>query len=159
MQPDAKSVDEALPAVRALFAAAGLPYRIVGGLAVVHHGYVRTTEDIDLLVTRDALASLEPLLASHGFERLGETPRLLHRSTGVRIDLLVEGHTIAKPGAQPFPSPETVPSSKGDPNVVALPVLVDLKLQTKRHQDLADVVALLKRLDDASTCSSRLRCD
>ena len=149
MAPDTKAVDEALPAVRALLADAGVPYRIVGGLAVVHHGYARMTEDIGLLVIRDAIARLDPLLAAHGFEHANHPTQLRHSASGVRIDLLVEGHTIARPGALPFPSPEQTAGSASDPSVVALPVLIELKLQAKRHQDLADVVALLKGLDDA----------
>jgi hypothetical protein len=149
MAPDTKAIDEALPSVRALFAAAAVPYRIVGGLAVVHHGYARTTEDIDLLVGRDALARIEPLLASHGFEHAIHPNQLRHAASGVRIDLLIEGHTIARPGAAPFPDPQGTASSESDPTVVALPVLIELKLQAKRHQDIADIVALLKRLDDA----------
>jgi hypothetical protein len=71
-------------------------------------------------------------------------------ATGVRVDLLVEGHVIGKPGAEPFPAPESIAVSDRDPTVIDLPVLVDFKLQAKRHQDTADVVALLKGLDDAS---------
>lgn len=40
--------------------------------------------------------------------------------------------------------------SPNDPEVVALEVLVDLKLDAGRSQDRADVVALLKRLDEAA---------
>lgn len=35
----APRVDEALPALRRLLEAAGGAYRLVGGVAVVHHGY------------------------------------------------------------------------------------------------------------------------
>lgn len=149
MAPDTKAVDEALPAVRALFAAAGVPYRIVGGVAVVHHGYARTTEDIDVLVGRHALARLQAHLAAHGFEQPTNRARLVHVASGIPIDLLVEGSTIPRPGAVPFPDPETTAASDSDPVVVALPVLLVLKLQSNRHQDIADVVALLKRLDEA----------
>lgn len=61
----------------------------------------------------------------------------------------MEGHLIAKPGAEPFPSPQSTPGSERDPTVVSLAGLVGLKLQAQRHQDLADVVALLKRLSEA----------
>ncbi len=149
MAPDTNAVDEALPAVRALFAAAAVPYRIVGGIAVVHHGYTRTTVDIDVLVGRDAPARLSPHLREHGFAPSKLTTRLVHVASGVPVDLLIEGTTIPRPGAVPFPAPESTAASGSDPAVIALPALLELKLQAKRHQDVADVVALLKRLDDA----------
>lgn len=127
--------------------AAGIPFKIVGGLAVVHHGYARTTEDIDLLVEAGSSEALDARLASHGFTR--ETPhRLRHRATGVAVHLLVAGEPMPRPGAPPYPGPESLPSSPGDPAVVGLAGLVRLKLLADRHQDRADVVALVKPLDE-----------
>jgi hypothetical protein len=40
-------------------------------------------------------------------------------------------------------------ASPRDPDVVALPGLLELKLRSRRHRDEADVVELLKRLDEA----------
>ncbi|MBI2389603.1 MAG: hypothetical protein HYV09_08405 [Deltaproteobacteria bacterium] len=88
--------DDALPHVRALFTDAKVPHRIVGGLAILHDGYALTTEGIDLLVGRDAWERLSPYLAAHGFERAGA--HLRHVATGVRVDLFVEGHRLARPG-------------------------------------------------------------
>jgi hypothetical protein len=149
MDPHTKPVDEALPALRALLGAAGLAYRIVGGLAVVHHGYVRTTEDIDVIVDANAWAKLDPLLATHDFEHPVGAQHLVHQPTAVRVDILLAGQRIPKPGAEPFPAPAAMAASNNDPTVVSLAVLIDLKLQARRHQDLADIVALLKGLSDA----------
>lgn len=147
MDPETKAVDEVLPALRALLDEAGIAYRIVGGVAVVHHGYARTTEDIDVLVTPDGASGLEPRLADHGFERVREA-RLRHVATGVVVDLLLAGRTVPRPGAVPYPSPDALAPSPEDPGVVGLAGLVELKLRADRHQDRADVVALLKRRDD-----------
>ena len=141
------SVDEALPAVRALFAEAGVPFRLVGGIAVVHHGYARMTEDIDVLVAAAGPAALDALLASHGFTRESRT-RLRHVATGVRVDLLVAGDPGPRSGDAPYPDPSTVTPSPHDAAVAGLAPLLELKLRAHRHQDLADVVALLKRVDD-----------
>ena len=46
--------------VRALLEDAGVAFKFVGGVAVVHHGYARTTEDVDVLVGSDGLARLRP---------------------------------------------------------------------------------------------------
>jgi hypothetical protein len=140
-------VDRALPAVRRLFETAGAEYKLVGGLAVVHHGYVRTTEDVDILVDRDASRRLDDLLQEHGFERLSPS-RLRHLESGVVVDLLLAGDPMPRPGGPPYPSPASLAGSVDDPTVVGLSGLLELKLGAARHQDLADVVALLKRLDE-----------
>jgi|HubBroStandDraft_2_1064218.scaffolds.fasta_scaffold507954_1 hypothetical protein len=142
------SVDEALPAVRALFAQAGVAFRLVGGIAVVHHGYARMTEDIHVLVAAGGPGVLDSLLALHGFARESRT-RLRHTATGVRVDLLIAGDPGPRAGDAPYPDPSTVAPSPRDAAVVGLAPLLELKLQAHRHQDLADVVALLKRVDDA----------
>ena len=147
MSDDVDRVDAALPPLRRLLESAGVAFRLVGGVAVVHHGYVRTTRDVDVLLAREAAERLDPLLAAHGFERVSAT-RLLHQATGVDVDLLLSGEPMPRPGSPPYPFPESLPGSPADPAVVGLPGLLQLKLYSARHQDLADVVALLKRLDE-----------
>lgn len=75
-------VEDTLPDLLALLRASGRPFRIVGGLAVIHHGhhgYVRSTRVLDVLVTADH--GLDPLLAAHGFLRVG--PSRLRHTTGM----------------------------------------------------------------------------
>lgn len=147
VDPDVRPVDEALPALRALLEAAGVAYKLAGGLAVIHHGYVRSTEDLDVLVENGAVERLDPMLDEHGFRREGER-RLRHVPTGVRVDLLVEGDELPRPGAGSYPSPRETEGSPRDSAIVSLPALVTLKLRAGRHQDRADVVALLKCLEE-----------
>lgn len=147
MAPEIPPVDQALPAVRELLESAGVPFKVVGGLAVVHHGYARSTVDIDLLVEAGSRERIDTRLEAFGFVR--ETPhRLRHRATGVAVHLLVAGEPMPRPGGPAYPSPETLPSSPKDAAVVGLAGLVRLKLLADRHQDRADVVALLKHLDE-----------
>jgi hypothetical protein len=141
-------VDSALDPVRTLFRDAGVAFKIVGGVAVVHHGYPRTTEDVDVLVDSGTSERLEAALATHGFERVSAA-RLRHLATGVRVDLLVAGCPLPRVGSGSYPSPQDLAGSTRDPDVVALPGLLGLKLRAGRHRDLADVVELLKRLDEA----------
>jgi hypothetical protein len=148
MNPELPAVDAALGDVRRLFEQAGVRFKLVGGVAVVHHGYARTTEDIDVLVEEGALPRVLPLLESGGFERLSDV-RLRHVATGVRVDLLVAGSPLPRVASGAYPSPDALQSSSRDPDVVGLPGLLELKLRSRRHRDLADVVELLKRLDDA----------
>lgn len=151
MDSSLPAVDLALPALRALLDGLGVTYRIVGGAAVVHHGYERLTVDLAVLLDPAAEARLDPLLARGGFTR-ESARRLRHTATGVRVDLLCAGDTL--PGRRSagagLPSPRDLATSDRDPGFVGLPGLIDLKLDAGRHQDTADVVALLKRLDDAA---------
>lgn len=101
MKPDLPAAHAALPAVRRLMTDAGLSYRIVGGLAVIHHGYERLTTDIDVLLPTDAAERLD----GHGFERLSPH-RLRHLATGVLVDTLTAGTVLRGPrSAPPLPSP------------------------------------------------------
>lgn len=147
MRDDVPAVDDALVALRGLLQHVGVDYVLVGGLAVVHHGYVRTTRDIDLLVARGDLPSLQGAAARHGFSVEGER-RLRHDVSGVAVDLLFAADEIPPRGTALFPGPSQVPRSADEPDVVALPALVELKLRAGRRQDLADVVGLLRLLDD-----------
>jgi hypothetical protein len=148
MNPDLPPVDMAFGAVRALLEDAGVAFKFVGGVAVVHHGYARTTEDVDVLLESDGPARLRASLASHGFEAIGEL-RLRHILTGVRVDLLVAGSPMPRAGSGAYPSPGALGASARDARIVGLPGLFGLKLRARRHQDLADIVALLKGLNEA----------
>jgi hypothetical protein len=139
-------VDVALGELRKLLLDAGVSFRIVGGVAVVHHGYARTTEDLDVLVAADASPRIDAHLAAHGFERASAS-RLRHVATGVRVDVLVAGARLPR-GTGVYPTPESLGASPRDPQVVDLRGLFELKLAARRHRDLADVVELLKRLDE-----------
>lgn len=149
MAPTTAPVDEALPALRKLLDDAGVPYKLVGGIAVVHHGYARMTDDIDVIVDGASHGALDAHLAAHGFVRQSRA-RLLHVPTGVRVDLLIGGDLGPRPGDPPYPAPQAIVASPRDPSVAGLAGLLGLKLRAKRHQDLADIVALLKGVDDSA---------
>lgn len=149
VKPDAPAVELAWPALRQLLHDAGIPFRLAGGLAVAHHGYLRTTEDIDILMDLESQPRLDPLVEAGQLRREADN-RLRHSATGTRIDLLLGGAPMPRPGAPRYPRLADTIASKRDPDVLGLPSLVELKLHAHRHQDLADVVALLKPLDDAA---------
>jgi hypothetical protein len=150
MNPDLQGIEAALPALRELLRASALPFRLVGGLAVVHHGYERLTIDIDVLVPADAGRVLtDRALAAAGFERLSPQ-RLRHAATGVRVDLLAAGTVLrGRRGDRALPGPREVAGSSRDEDVAGLEALVALKLDAGRRQDLTDVLELLKRRGDA----------
>lgn len=147
MRPELQVVEDGLAALRKLLAEVQVPYALVDGVAVIHHGYVRATRDLDLLLAREDFARLVPQLAAPGFEH-SATNRLRHLESGVDVDLRFAGDPRPRPGAPPYPTPRDLGRSPREGDVVDLPGLVDLKLVAGRHQDLADVVALLKPLDE-----------
>ncbi|MCA9622608.1 MAG: hypothetical protein KC731_26490 [Myxococcales bacterium] len=144
---ETKDVTTAVHALRALLEEAAVDYRIVGGLAVIHHGYPRLTEDVDVLVEAGGVARLKGQLESHGFSQ-PRADRLLHDATQVRVDLLEQGQPMPGPDRPSYPSPAAVGHSDSDPFIIALPGLLQLKIYAGRKQDEADAVALLKLLDE-----------
>src|SRR5882724_8133800 len=45
----------------------GIPYAVVGGMALFNHGFRRFTEDVDLLVTHDGLKTIHEKLEGLGY--------------------------------------------------------------------------------------------
>ena len=133
VNPDVPAIDEALAPLRALLKTSGVDFLIVGGLAVVHHGYQRLTVDLDVLIAEDGHESLDAHLQAFDFIRTSRR-RLKHEPTGVQVDLLTAGDTVVR--------------SEQDPDIISLLALLELKLDAGRRQDITDVVELLKRVED-----------
>ncbi len=66
---------------------------------------------------------------------------------------------MPRAGSGLYPSPGALESSPRDSGVVGLAGLFGLKLRARRHQDLADVVALLKPLDEVRYTEVEARVD
>ncbi|MBI1998488.1 MAG: nucleotidyltransferase [Deltaproteobacteria bacterium] len=116
---------------------AGIPGVVIGGVAVVLHGHLRTTKDVDIFVS-PPLKPLADLLTNNGyaFDR-AERAFIKH---GVPVHLV---------------SPEQVGSAPKESveidgvTTVALPDLIAMKLRSGsanllRAQDLADVIGLMR---------------
>jgi hypothetical protein len=142
----------------------GIPYVVVGGMAMFRHGYRRFTEDVDLLVTRDGLKEIHRQLEGLGYlPPFQGSKHLRDTETGVRIEFLVAGDFPGdgKPKPVAFPNPEGVADELGGVKYVNLHTLVELKLasgmsSTERMKDLADVIELIKTLDLPLTYADRL---
>jgi hypothetical protein len=113
---------------------------IIGGIAVIHHGYRRYTHDLDLLYADSdggILKRLEPhfrivIQAESGWHELE------HRKTKVRLELIPAGGI----GTYGFiPGPRVVGGEQG---FITLAGLIWLKLISGRAQDDADVITLAK---------------
>lgn len=133
----------------------GVPYVVVGGMALFRHGFRRFTEDVDILVSRENLRLIHEKL-----EGLGYLPAHRHskhlRDTehGVRIEFLTTGDYpgdgLPKPIA--FPDPAEVGFEAEGIRYVELPRLIELKLASGmtgmgRLKDLTDVLELIKILN------------
>jgi hypothetical protein len=131
-----------------------IPFAIAGALAANAHGHVRTTEDVDVLLTREGLKAFKDRWLGRGWvEVFPGSKGLRDPENNVKIDVLLAGDYPGdgKPKPVVFPDPATSaePSPSGIP-VLKLPLLLELKLASgmtapHRLQDLADVIALVRR--------------
>jgi hypothetical protein len=147
--------------------AEGIPYALLGGLALAEHGYPRLTEDVDVLLTPSGLERFRQRLVGRGYWPAFSGARKTFRDaeTGVRIEIVTTGEYpgdgLPKPVAFPDPAtPEVTVEIEGI-RVVALERLVELKLASgtnapHRLRDLADVQDLIVRLDLPLKLADRL---
>lgn len=113
---------------------------LVGGLAVQELGYVRWTEDVDLVVDAAHYAAILAALRAAGFTLQADLT-LLHASTGTVLDLIKEGQVL-KDARLPVPHPADLGPHLG---FATLAGLVRMKLDSGgRLKDLADLAELLK---------------
>lgn len=118
--------------------AAGLEAPIIGGVAVVLHGYTRTTIDVDVFVG-DALQPMAEALTRAGY--VFDRRRREFRRGTVPVHLVTAAETQVGPVA-PLLEIEGV-------RTVGLPDLVSMKLASGlssplRAIDLADVIGLIR---------------
>lgn len=118
---------------------------VIGGLAVNHHGYLRLTADLDVLVSKaSAMALLRRLRAEPGWKRHAEGFK--NSALGVSVDICVEGQRTAPDSTETFPNPSELETISTRPlPVPTLAELIALKVMSGRARDDADVVELLKR--------------
>ena len=134
----------------------GIPYAVVGGMALFEHGFRRFTADVDLLVTPEGLKEIHDRLEGLGYvPPFAGSKQLRDAETGVRIEFLVSGAYPGdgKPKPVAFPDPAEVGVDRDGITYLNLPTLVELKLASgmtggvHRLKDFADVIELIKILD------------
>jgi hypothetical protein len=153
-----------LERIFAALEAAGARYLVVGGVAVVLHGHLRFTADLDLVLALDA-RNVDAVLS--GLERLGYRPRApvpmrsfadpeqraeWERTKGMTVFSL---WSVELPGTEvdlfvseplPFEAawPRRLRADLGgvSVNVAGLGDLIEMKRRAGRPQDLEDVRAL-----------------
>src|SRR6266496_1505768 len=101
-------VHQALRAITSKLGSLGISYAVAGGMALVAHGYERTTVDVDILVTAEGLKEVHARLEGLGYlPPFANSKNLRDTQTGVRIEFLVAGQYPGdgKPKAVVFPDP------------------------------------------------------
>jgi hypothetical protein len=129
-----------------------IPYAVAGGMAMFFHGFRRFTEDIDILVTREALDRVHQELEGLGYIPVFPgSKNLRDADSGVRIEFLVTGEYPGdgKPKPVAFPDPAQASIEQNGVRWLTLPALVELKLASgmtapDRLKDLADVQELIR---------------
>src|SRR5882672_3042895 len=64
---DKGAVQQAMRRIAKRLDELGIPYAIVGGMALFQHGFRRFTEDVDILVTREGLTTIHEKLEGRGY--------------------------------------------------------------------------------------------
>jgi hypothetical protein len=126
---------------------AKIPYAVVGGMAVFAQGYRRTTDDLDILLTREGFAAFRRSFVPTNYEPVpGRPKRFIDPVSKITFDILVTGSFpgTGKPGPIAYPDPAVVSETIENIRVLDLPTLIQLKLAARRHQDFADVVNLIR---------------
>ncbi len=144
----ASGKDLTLRALREEAERLGVPLVVVGGVAVILHGYERTTKNRDVLVSYRHAKNLGIHLWDHpDWDRLEiREYAFVYRPTGIQVDFLVGRDLMTLGQPYYFPEPHEVEQSKRVEQipVVGLHDLLFFKLLAGRLQDLADIMQLVK---------------
>lgn len=147
-------VHQSLRKITAQLEKLGVPYAVAGGMALVAHGYDRTTVDVDILVRPDSLPRIHEALDGLGYVRpFTGSKNLRDTETAVRIEFLLAGQFPGdgKPKPVAFPDPAATGIEIDGIRYLRLPTLIELKLASGmtnpgRLKDLADVQELIRVL-------------
>lgn len=157
-------IDHALAAAVRVLDEEGIPYCLVGAMALNRHGYRRFTEDIDFLVTREGHAAFKARVLGRGYvEKFPGGKTLRDTTNGVTIDFLITGEFPGdgKPKPVVFPDPAKVAERVGSLWLIPLTRLIELKLASgmsapHRIKDLADVLELVRAANLPAALASQL---
>jgi predicted nucleotidyltransferase len=135
-----------------IFEKHGVEYVLIGGFAVNFYGYVRTTQDIDLLIY-PSLENAEAVMAAlleFGFGGAG-IPKECFEREGSAVHLGVEPNRIdlltciqGVENSRIFKNMKRVELGSVEVNIISLEDLIESKQSSDRARDRADAEELLK---------------
>ena len=147
-------VQVALERLARTFDELGIPYAVVGAMALNEWGYRRVTVDIDVLLNEAGLRRAREALIGRGYvEKFPGSRGFRDTQAGVDIDVLVAGEYPGDGRPKPVAFPDPATSAVHGRRVALLPLetLIELKLASglsapHRLKDLADVLELIRSL-------------
>lgn len=147
-------VQHALEKIVRLLEEDGIPYAVIGGMALNAYGYRRLTVDVDVLLTREGLAELKRKHLGLGYVHKSPGSKSLRDTeNNVAIDVLLTGEYPGdgRPKPVAFPDPAEVAVRGERLALLPLPRFLELKLASgisapHRIRDLADVLEIIRIL-------------
>jgi hypothetical protein len=147
-------VQRALERLARILDEKGIPYAIIGALALNEWGYRRVTVDVDVLLTPEGLRALKREVLGRGYvEKFPGSRGLRDTEAGVDVDVVLAGEYPGdgKPKPVAFPDPAEAAVRGRRVALLSLDKLIELKLASgmsapHRLKDLADVLELIRAL-------------
>jgi hypothetical protein len=132
----------------------GIPYAVIGAMALNEWGYRRVTVDLDILLAPEGLRSLKEAVLGQGYvEKFPGSRGMRDVEAGVDIDVVLAGEYPGDGKAKPVAFPDPARAAVRGRSVALLPLetLIELKLASgmsapHRLKDLADVLELIRAL-------------
>ena len=125
----------------------GVPFALIGGLALASHNVIRATQGVDLLIDASRAEEIDKALSKLGYHCVHRTPDAGNYLRGdERLDFLYANRPVARRLLSTAP---TLPTAFGALHVITTEGLIAFKLQgwvndSRRTQDLEDIRALLR---------------
>lgn len=143
---------KALYKLTALLESEGIPYAVIGALALNEYGHRRATVGVDVILREDDLVRFKARHLAKGYaERVAGTGKLIDTDYDVRVDIFSTGRFPGdgKPKPIAFPDPATTAIRGTGFALLPLARFIELKLASgmtapHRLHDLADVLDLIR---------------
>ncbi|MEI9961693.1 MAG: nucleotidyl transferase AbiEii/AbiGii toxin family protein [Limisphaerales bacterium] len=136
---------------------ADIPFLIIGGYAVLAHGYSRTTDDLDLIVQRGRRMQWSKLLGNLGMAIKNDATNFLQFDSGDKVSMEVDLMFVSEDVFEKLNHAAVKTAIEGvQVRVVSLLHLIALKCHSFQHsksmrrlKDMDDLVQLIlvNRLD------------
>jgi hypothetical protein len=147
-------VQQALERLARLLDEKGIPYAVVGAMALNEWGYRRVTVDVDVLLTAEGLRGLKADALGRGYvEKFPGSRGLRDTVAGVTVDVILTGEYPGDGKPKPVSFPDPAQAAVRGRRVALLPLatLIELKLASglsapHRLKDLADVLEVIRTL-------------